>query len=91
MVKIIECAKLKKPLPALEQQPYPGELGERIYTSISQDAWQQWLDHQTILINEYRLNLMDPKARKMLEAEMENFLFGEGSAKPDAYSPPSED
>lgn len=84
---MVECTKLKKSLPALERAPYPGELGQRILASISKDAWQQWLEHQTILINEYRLNLMDPKARKMLETEMENFLFGQGSAKPDAYTP----
>jgi Fe-S cluster biosynthesis and repair protein YggX len=88
MTKMIECAKFKKTLPGLTQAPYPGELGQKIVSSISQLAWKQWLEHQTILINEYRLNLMDPDARKMLEAEMENFLFGEGSTVPEAFTPP---
>ncbi len=87
MNKPVNCVKLNQTLPGFEKAPYPGELGQRIVEHISQEAWQQWLEHQTILINEYRLNLLDPKARKMLETEMEKFLFGEGSAKPEAFRP----
>ncbi len=68
---------------------YPGELGKRIYQEISKEAWKEWLNHQTMLINEYRLTPMDPKARKFLEKEMENFLFGGGSSAPEGYVPPS--
>jgi len=69
---------------------YPGELGQRIFNHISKEAWQQWLQHQTMLINEYRLTPIEPKARKFLEEEMEKFFFGDGSEKPDEYVPPSE-
>ncbi len=86
-MKSVFCYKLKQELPALTIQPYPGKLGERIVQEISQKAWDQWLSHQTTLINEYRLNMLDPKARKFLVTEMEKFLFGTGSAKPEGFVP----
>lgn len=88
MTRMIDCAKLKKQAAGLEYQPYPGELGKRIYAEISQEAWQQWLAHQTMLINEYRLNMLDPKAREFLAREMELFLFESGGQKPAGYIPP---
>jgi Fe-S cluster biosynthesis and repair protein YggX len=69
-------------------QPYPGELGKRIFENISQEAWQKWLAHQTILINEHRLSPINPEHRKFLEGEMEKYLFGEGSEKPEGYVEP---
>ncbi len=87
MSEIIFCVKLQKEAPAMKKAPFPGKLGERIKDNISQDAWSMWLSHQTILINEYRLNLLDAEARKFLNKEMEKFLFGEGSEMPDAYTP----
>lgn len=89
MTRHVFCQKLQTEAPGLEFQIYPGELGKRIFNDISQQAWQQWLDHQTILINEYRLNMLEPTARKFLEVEMEKFLFGEGSDKPEAFSEPT--
>ena len=80
------CQKLKQDLEALSFAPMPGELGQKILANISKPAWQQWLNHQTMLINEYRLNLLDPEAKKFLRAEMEKFLFGEGSEKPAGYT-----
>ena len=74
----------------LPRPPYPGELGQRIFESISQPAWRQWLSHQTMLINEYRLTPIEPAARKFLEEQMEAFFFGEGSSRPEGYRPPSE-
>ena len=65
-----------------------GALGQRIYENVSKLAWQRWLKHQTMLINEYRLTPVDPKARKMLEGEMEKFFFGDGSSRPDAFVEP---
>ncbi len=88
MTRMIACTKLKKKAPGLNQQPYPGELGKKIYEHISAEAWQMWLGHQTMLINEHRLSMLDPKARQFLAQEMEKFLFGEGSAKPTGYIPP---
>jgi Fe-S cluster biosynthesis and repair protein YggX len=76
---------------ALTFQPYPGELGKRIFENISQEAWQKWLAHQTMLINENRLSPINPQHRKYLEEEMEKFFFGEGSAAPEGYVPPEED
>jgi len=85
MSKTIFCHFLKQELPGLESSPFPGELGERIFQHISQQAWKQWLSHQTMLINEYRLSLIDPNAREFLRTEMEKYFFGEGSGKPAGY------
>ena len=88
MVRTVHCARLGEELEGLERPPYPGELGKRIYESISRKAWNEWINHQTMLINEYRLTPVDPKARKFLETEMEKFLFGGGAAPPPDYQPP---
>lgn len=90
MTRLIDCVKLKKEAEGLSHQPYPGEMGKRIYEHISQEAWQMWLNHQTMLINEYRLSMLDIKAREFLLVEMEKFLFGEGSVKPTGYVPPEQ-
>lgn len=88
MSRTVNCVKLGIEAEGLKAPPYPGELGKRIYLEVSQEAWQLWLRHQTMLINEYRLSPIDPKARKMLEEEMEKFLFGEGAMQPTGYVPP---
>lgn len=88
MTRMVNCVKLGKEAEGLDRPPYPGELGKKIYEQVSKEAWQQWQRHQTILINEYRLPLVDPRARKMLEEEMEKFFFGDGSTTPDDYVPP---
>jgi Fe-S cluster biosynthesis and repair protein YggX len=90
MNRKIYCLKLKKEAETLDFQPYPGELGKKIYENISKEAWQLWLNHQTMLINEYRLSMLDPKARQFLATEMEKFLFGQGSTKPQGYKPQDE-
>ncbi len=90
MTRMVNCVKLGHEAEGLDRQPYPGEMGKRIYEQISKQVWQQWLKHQTMLINEMRLVPVDPKARKFLEAEMEKFLFGPGSAKPEGYVAPKE-
>lgn len=83
----IQCTKLGVEAEGLDYTPYPGDLGQRVYDNISKKAWQEWVDHQTMLINEYRLTPVDPKAREFLETEMEKFLFGEGSEKPKEFKP----
>ncbi len=88
MTRMVNCVKLGKEAEGLERQPYPGELGKRIFENVSKEAWQMWLRQQTMLINEYRLTPVDPKHRAMLEKEMERFFFGEGSTKPEGYVPP---
>ncbi len=90
MTRMVHCKKLNQELPGLERPPYPGELGKRIYEEISKDAWQQWIQQQTMLINEYRLALIDPKAQAFLKEEMEKFLFGEGYQLPEGYVPPKD-
>lgn len=87
MSRTIHCKKLDKQAEGLDFPPYPGELGKTIYNEISKEAWGMWLSHQTMLINEYRLNMLDVQARKFLAQEMEKFLFGEGSEKPEGYKP----
>jgi len=88
MSRTVYCVKLQREAEGLAYAPYPGELGKRIFENVSKEAWTQWLAHQTMLINENRLSPLDPKARKFLEAEMEKFFFGEGSAAPQGYVPP---
>ena len=88
MTHLIHCIKLNKEAESLAQAPFPGTLGQKIYENISKEAWQLWLNHQTMLINEYRLSTIDPKARTFLLQEMENFLFGSGSNKPTHYVEP---
>jgi len=85
MTRLIHCVKLNQEAEGLAHPPLPGELGQRIYNEISQAAWQAWLNHQTMLINEYRLSLIDREAKAFLLKEMEKFLFGEGSEKPVGY------
>ena len=87
MTKQLFCAKLNQEAEAMSAQPFPGALGEKIFNHISKQAWKMWLAHQTMLINEYRLNLMDPKAREFLKEEMEKYFFGEGSDKPSGFNP----
>ncbi len=88
MTHMVQCIKLGREAEGLERPPYPGELGKRIHAQVSKQAWQDWLRHQTMLINENRLSPMDPKARKFLEEQMEKHFFGEGAAMPEGYVPP---
>ena len=82
MSRLVQCIKLGNEAEGLNSPPYPGELGKRIFEHVSKQAWQTWLQHQTMLINENRLTPIEPKARQFLEEEMEKFFFGEGSDKP---------
>lgn len=85
----VQCMKLGKEAEGLPAPPYPGELGQRIYANVCKEAWGMWLAHQTMLINEYRLTPVEPKARQFLEQEMEKFFFGGGSDRPTEYVPPA--
>lgn len=88
MSRMVKCVLLGEEAEGLDYLPYPGELGQRVYDNVSKAAWQRWVAHQTILINEYRLSPIEPKAKKFLAEEMEKFFFGEGSAAPDAFVAP---
>jgi Fe-S cluster biosynthesis and repair protein YggX len=85
--RTVQCIKLGREADGLDRPPYPGDLGRRIFDQVSKEAWQGWLKHQTMLINEYRLTPIEAKDRKFLEAEMEKYFFGEGSARPDQFKP----
>ena len=87
MARMVNCIKLGKEAEGLDMLTYPGELGQKIYDNISKEAWQGWVNHQTMLLNEYRLSPINPKDRKFLEEEMEKFLFGEGPSQVDNFVP----
>ena len=90
MSRMVHCIKLGKEAEGLDQMVYPGELGQKIFDQVSKEAWQHWMQHQTMLMNENRLTPINPEHRKFLEQEMEKFFFGEGSAVPEGYVAPSE-
>jgi len=88
MARMVQCVKLGREAEGLDYPTYPGELGKRIWENVSKEAWQMWLNHQTMLMNEYRINPLDQKARKFIEGEMEKYFFGAGSQAPSGYVPP---
>ena len=88
MTRQVFCDYFQKELEGLDNPPYPGEIGQRIYNSVSKQAWQMWIEHQTMLINENKLSMVNPESRKYLQEEMNKFFFGEGSQKPKEYIPP---
>ncbi len=87
MSRTVFCEKTRTETEGLDFAPWPGELGKRVFNHIGKAAWGEWLAHQTMLINENRLSPLDPKHRAFLQAEMEKFLFGAGSEKPEGYTP----
>lgn len=89
MARMVNCVKLGHEAEGLDFPPYPGELGKRIYENVSKQAWQDWIRHQTMLVNELRLNLADAKARKYLQEQTEKHFFGEGADIAAGYVPPS--
>ncbi len=90
MTRMVQCQLLGEELEGLAFQTWPGELGKRVYEHISQKAWQQWMNHQTMLINEHRLSPLNPEHRAFLEEQMEKFFFGGGSEKPEGYVAPGD-
>ena len=88
MPRTVHCVLLGREAEGLDRPPYPGELGQRIFNNVSREAWQRWVAHQTLLLNEYRLTPIDPKARQFLVAEMEKFFFGGGAPTPESFTPP---
>jgi len=88
--RMVNCVKLGRELPGLDRPPWRGELGKRIYEHVSKEAWRMWVDHSKMLLNEYRLNPLDPRAQQIMEEQMEMFFFGEGSKLPEDYVPPKQ-
>jgi Fe-S cluster biosynthesis and repair protein YggX len=85
---MVKCVKLGREAEGLERPTYPGPLGRRIFENVSKEAWAQWIRHQTMLVNENRLNLADIRARKYLEEQMEKHFFGDGADVASGYVPP---
>ena len=89
MARLVNCVKLNKEADGLDFPPIPGEMGKKIWENVSKEAWNQWIQHQTMLVNEYRLNLSDIKARKYLMSQLEAYFFGDGNADvASGYTPP---
>ena len=88
MVRMVQCIKLEKELPALEKPPFPGPLGQKIFEQVSAEGYDLWMPHMTILINHYALNPADPETRAMLRKEMDAFFFGEPVAQTEDLTPP---
>jgi Fe-S cluster biosynthesis and repair protein YggX len=89
MTRYVHCAKLGIEAEGLDKPPFPGPKGEEIFNNVSKQAWQDWLNKQTMLINEYRLASYDPKARAFLAEERTKFLFEDNNDMPEGYVPPS--
>lgn len=87
MSRTVMCKKYQQTLPGLDAPPYPGPKGQEIFEQVSKKAWQEWQAHQTMLINEHQLNMMEPEARKFLQQQMDKFLAGEDFAKAEGYVP----
>ena len=87
MARTVFCAKLQKELPALEEAPWPGELGKRIQDNVSAQAWKMWEDRMKMILNEYRLMPWQKEAQELIGHQMEDFFFGESAALPPGYVP----
>jgi len=89
MARTVQCVYLKREAEGLDFSVYPGDLGKRIYDNVSKEAFEAWKKHQTMLVNENRLNLADARARQYLARQMESFFFGGGAEQPAGYVPPA--
>jgi len=88
MARMVHCIKLGREAEGLDFPPVPGELGKKLWENVSKEAWAAWQKHQTMLVNENRLNLADARARKYLMTQMENYFFGDGADQPTGFVPP---
>lgn len=86
--RMVKCVKFQRELPGLDEPPFANDLGRRIYENVSKDAWRLWLEHLKMIVNEYRLNLVDREAQRIVQQQMEEYFFGEGAALPPGYVPP---
>lgn len=89
MSRMVQCVKLGREAEGLDKPPFKGELGKRVFENVSKDAWKLWLTHSTMLINEFRLDLMSDAGQRIWMTELEKFFWGEGAALPPEYVPPA--
>jgi Fe-S cluster biosynthesis and repair protein YggX len=87
-VRLVQCVKLNKELPGLDNLPIEGEIGQKVYDNVSKEAFKMFLEHFKMIINEYRLDLTNPATDKVFEEQMEEYFFGGGAQLPDEYVPP---
>ncbi len=83
----VMCVKFGKEMEGLDRAPWKGEIGQRVYENVSKEAWKLWIEHSKMVMNEYRLNPLDPQSQKIMEEQMEQFFFGEGAKLPEGYVP----
>jgi Fe-S cluster biosynthesis and repair protein YggX len=87
--RMVKCVKLGRELPGLDRAPWKGPIGQRVYDNVSKEAWRGWVEHSKMLMNEFRLNPLDPKSQQIMEEQMESYFFGDGVVKaPEGYVPP---
>jgi Fe-S cluster biosynthesis and repair protein YggX len=86
--RMVHCVKFGREMPGLDRPPWKGELGKKVYENVSKEAWKLWIEYSKMLMNEYRLNPLDPNSQKFVEEQMDNFFFGEGAKLPEGYVPP---
>jgi len=89
MARMVQCVKLGREAEGLDEPPFDSPLGQRIYNSVSKEAWQQWMEHMKMLLNEYRLQPWKPEAQEFIAEQMEQFFFGGGSKLPKEFVPPT--
>jgi Fe-S cluster biosynthesis and repair protein YggX len=87
-VRMVKCVKFGRMMPGLEEKPWPGELGQRIYENVSAEAWKMWEERMKMILNEYRLMPWQKEAQELVARHMEEFFFGESSSLPPGYVPP---
>lgn len=90
MSRKVFCRKYQKEMEGLDQPPFPGKAGEAIYESVSRQAWREWLQHQTMLINEKHLNVLDPSTKAYLDEQRERFLDNQAFDRAEGYTPPEQ-
>ena len=87
-VRMVHCVKFGREMPGLDRVPWKGDLGQRVYDNVSKEAWKLWVEHSKMLMNEFRLNPLDPRSQQIMGEQMEMFFFGEGSKAPEGYVAP---
>jgi Fe-S cluster biosynthesis and repair protein YggX len=86
--RMVMCVKFGKEMEGLDRVPWRGDLGKRVYENVSKEAWKLWIEHSKMIMNEYRLNPLDPQSQKVMEEQLEQFFFGEGAKLPEGYVAP---
>jgi len=87
-VRMVKCVKLGRELPGLDRAPWKGAIGQRVFENVSKEAWKGWVEHSKMLMNEFRLNPLDPNSQKIIAEQMEQYFFGEGSKLPEGFVAP---